>query len=492
MPGNRSRPNILLLMTDQQRFDALRCAGNPEIITPNFDRLAERGVRFEACYVQNPICSPSRASFATGLYPHAHGLWANGVEMPSEMPMVSRTLADAGYDCGMAGKQHLGPCAIGTERRRDDGYRVYKWSHDPINRSPENAYHTWLRRHHPNVWNSLNLDLDTSPEAGNVAKVATAVDTVPVYAHYSYWIAEEAIEFIRQERTQPFYFMANFFDPHHPFGAPAEFRALYDRDVLGAPYAQPGELKSKPHVQSEYHLKSYGGHAPGYVEYSKKELREARAGYYAMVSMLDAQVGRIIDALEASGQASNTLIIFTSDHGELLGDHQLMLKGPMLYDPVVRVPLLVSWPTGIRAGQVCEQIVQNIDITATLLDVAMASERQPTQGASLLPLMIDGPKPVVWRDWALAEYRDSGHSATPQVHTTMLRAQNLKLVVWHGEPATSRAREGELYDLASDPREFNNLYDDPRFAQERDRMMGMLLDVLIANEWPRPPRRAQW
>ena len=130
-------------------------------------------------------------------------------------------------------------------------------------------------------------------------------------------------------------------------------------------------------MQAEYHLKSYGGHAPGFAEYSEAELREARAGYYAMVSMIDAEVGRILDALDASGQRENTLVIFTSDHGELLGDHGLMLKGPMLYDALVRVPLIVSWPGRAQGGVVRSEIVQNIDLTATIVEVAGATAARP-------------------------------------------------------------------------------------------------------------------
>lgn len=488
MPQSR-RPNILLLMTDQQRFDALGCAGNPHIKTPHLDRLAENGALFETCYVQNPICSPSRASFATGLYPHSHGLWANGVSLRGDMPLISKTLAEAGYDCGMAGKQHLAPCANGAEPRLDDGYRVYKWSHDPIHRSLENSYHRWLEEKHPAIWAGLGQNAGESAEAGNVAKGATAVDTLPVEAHYSHWIADEAIAFIGAAREQPFYFMANFFDPHHPFGAPKPFRDLYDADALPPPSGNLAELGGKPSVQREYHDKSYGGHAPGFAEYSEAELREARAGYYAMVSMIDAEVGRILKALEDAGQIDDTLVIFTSDHGEMLGDHAIMLKGPMLYDALVRVPLIVSWPGRVRPGQRLSEIVQNIDLTATLADVAGVDREM--QGESLLPLVAGGAASE-WRDWALAEYRDSGHGASPPVHTTMLRHKDMKLVVWHGSPATQRVRDGELYDLANDPRELANLYHDPAWRDERERMKDMLLDVMEATEWPRPERTAQW
>lgn len=491
---SNTRPNILLLVADQHRFDAVGCYGNSDIITPTLDTLAEEGTLFEACYVQNPICSPSRASLATGLYPRNHGLWANGVELAADKRMISRALADAGYDCGMAGKQHLGPCAIGDEVRRDDGYRVYKWSHDPIHRSPNNAYHRWLEENHPDIHERevLNRSLE-SPEAGNVAKGATPMDVLPVDAHYSHWIAEEVISFINDDSRdddQPFYFMANFFDPHHPFGAPAEFRALYDADSLAAPIGSIDELSEKPSVQREYSEKSYGGHAPGFAEYTKEELQEARASYYAMVSMIDAEIRRIIEALKARGELDNTLVIYTSDHGEMLGDHAMMLKGPMLYEPTVRVPLIMRWPDALTPGTRVSQIVQNIDITSTLLTVAGIPNALPAQGSDLIGLS-NGTVPE-WRDWALCEYRDSGHGSQPPTHTTMLRHRHHKLIVWHGEPASARPRDGEIYDLAADPHELSNLFHRPEHRELREHLKDVLIDVLDATEDRQAQRLAEW
>jgi arylsulfatase A-like enzyme len=481
-------------MTDQQRFDSLRCYGNPYVHTPHLDALAAGGALFEACYVQSPICSPSRATFATGLYPHAHGLWGNGATLPAGLPLLSKALATSGYDCGMAGKQHFAPCANGDEPRLDDGYRVYRWSHDPIHASPHNSYHTWLAREHPDIYRSAVLEkpLDTA-EAGNVCKGAMPLDTVPVEAHYSHWIAEEAIAFIgdaSRPADTPFYFMANFFDPHHPFGAPERFRSLYDAANLPLPSGSREELAGKPAPQREYNAKSYGGHAPGFAEYSEEELREARASYYAMVSLLDFEVGRIVEALRQRGELDDTLIVFTSDHGELLGDHAIMLKGPMLYEPSVRVPLIVHRPGAIPAGRRVGDIVQTIDLTSTILTAAGIPGAFPTQGRDLAPLACGTERHP--RDWALCEYRDSGHSAEPPVHTTMLRQGRFKLVIWHGRPASGRARDGELYDLDADPGELVNLYHDPAHLQSRERMKDLLLDVLVATEWPKPPRTAAW
>lgn len=489
------RPNIVLLMSDQHRFDAVGCYGNPQLHTPEMDAMAANGVVFETCYVQNPICSPSRASFATGQYVRNHGLWANGVALDARAKTLSTSLAESGYDCGMAGKQHLAPCADGDEVRRDDGYRTYRWSHDPIHQSRRNSYHVWLREHHPEIYQREITSRAGQPaEAGNVAKGATGIDTVPVEAHYSSWVADEAIDFIHdtagRDSDQPFYFMANFFDPHHPFGAPKPFRDLYDADTLTGPYGDRAELDSKPEVQREYSAKSYGGHAPGFEEYTDAELREARASYYAMVSLIDAQIGRIKDALRSAGQLENTIIIYTSDHGEMLGDHAIMLKGPMLYESGVRVPLIMEWPEGLPSGRRVSEIVQNIDLTSTLLDLAQTQGSLADQGSSLLGLARGEEDD--WRDWALCEYRDSGHSSVPPTHTTMLRHRDHKLVVWHGAPATDRRRDGELYDLANDPYELTNLYHHSEHRDLREELKDSLLDVLDATELRTQPRLAAW
>lgn len=216
-PSRRSvtAPNILILCTDQHRFDALRCAGNPHIETPNLDRLAGDGVMFEQCYVQNTVCAPSRASLMTGRYPHSHGLWANGVGLPAGNALFTRGLADHGYDCGLVGKFHLAACfGTRTERRHDDGFRVWRWAVDPYPRSSQNEYHRWLRTVRPDLWEEAT---DPSSDLG--------FDAMPTEYHYSHWIGKETIEFLTggREADKPFCFIANFFDPHHGFGAPKEY-----------------------------------------------------------------------------------------------------------------------------------------------------------------------------------------------------------------------------------------------------------------------------
>lgn len=494
--GDVTQPNILMLCTDQQRFDTLGCYGNLHAKTPNLDRLAAQGAVFEQCYVQNTVCSPSRASLFTGMYARNHGLWANGVSLPDHRKMFTRVLADAGYDCGMIGKQHLSACGgWQTEKRFDDGYRFFEWAHDPIHRSPQNAYLNWLKKKHPEVYTSVFADEGdpNNAEAGNKARGATPMDVVPVEAHFSHWVADRAIHFIEdkdnREEDQPFFLIANFFDPHHPFGAPDEYRKLFDADTIPGPVLAEGELSTKPKAQTLYSEKSMAGNAPGFVDYSDAEIKELRASYYAMIAMVDAEVGRILDALEASGKADNTLVVFTSDHGEMLGDHGILLKGPMMYDGCTRVPLIMRWPDHVPAGGQVSNIVQWIDLTATYLDVSGAKGKNSAQGASLMGLF-EGVED--WRDWALCEYRDSGHPLQPPIHTTMLRYEHYKLVIWHGAPATARDRDGELYDLDADPNELVNLYHDPAHQDLKARMKDQLLDVLDHTEDRSQPRVANW
>jgi arylsulfatase A-like enzyme len=244
---------------------------------------------------------------------------------------------------------------------------------------------------------------------------------------------------------------------------------------------RPDELAGKPSILTEASKESYAGHARGYVTYSEEELQEVKAAYYAMVSLVDDEVGRILAALEAEGLADNTIVVFTSDHGEMLGDHQLMLKGPMMYDCAVRVPLLIRWPARLPAGERRTDLVQWIDLAPTLLDAAGLPPLPRGQGMSLLPLA-RGDEAAPTRGWALCEYRNSGHPYDVAVHTTMLRVDHWKLVVYHGSPATQRDRTGELYDLTADPDELENLWDDAAHREVRLTLQETLLDVLVATE----------
>ena len=476
-----AQSNILLICTDQQRFDALRCYGNSDIHTPHLDRFAAQSVVFENCYVQNPVCAPSRASLMTGQYVPSHGLHANGVDLPVGRELFSRRLADAGYDCGLVGKFHLGACQQGrSEPRVEDGFRVFRWAHDPYPGSSENAYHRWLQASHPDLY-----------QAAFSSDGEQSWDAMPTEAHYSRWIGNETIDFLQSARQpdKPFLFVANFFDPHHGFGAPKEYVDRYDPALLPGPVTADGELEEAPVVHTDASKRSYAGHARGFVEYTAEELRRVRARYYAMVTLIDDEVGRILGALDTAGLTETTMVVFTSDHGEMLGDHQQMLKGPFLYDCAVRVPLIVRWPGVTSPGRRTE-LVQWVDLAPTFLEAARQEVPTSYQGASLRKLLADGDPN--WRDWALCQYRDSGHSYDPPVHVTMLRKGRWKLIVHHGLPATARERSGLMFDLTADPQELHNLWNDPACREQRAELTETLLDVLVATENRSADRMSDW
>jgi arylsulfatase A-like enzyme len=484
-----ARPNILFICTDQQRYDALGCYGNGQIQTPAIDGLAGEGVLFEQCYVQNPVCAPSRASLLTGRYPRAHGLWANGVALPRHETIFTRVLADAGYDCGLIGKLHLAACYRGrTEPRRDDGFRSFEWAHDPTHGAPENAYHRWLEERYPDLYAAAMAD-----GPGRRGHDPVRFDTMPTAAHYSRWVGERTIEFLRRGRRadRPFFLMANFYDPHHPFVAPREYLERYDAAALPRPIGGPEELATKPPIQAEASQRGYAGLARGFGEYEPRELQQVIAAYYAMVTLVDDEVARVLAALDELGLREDTLVVFTSDHGEMLGDHGLLLKGPLLYEGAVRVPLILRWPGHLPPGARRAELVQWIDLCPTVLAAAGAPPLPRNQGQSLLPLA-RGERDASPRGWALCEYRDSGHPYDPPVHVTMLRRGRYKLIVQHGAPAAGRARTGELYDLEADPRELRNLWDDPAAAPLRAELQEVLLDVLVATEDRGQPRETYW
>ncbi|WBB58510.1 sulfatase-like hydrolase/transferase [Streptomyces sp. WMMC500] len=474
------RPHILFICTDQQRYDTLGAYGNEHARTPVLDALAENGVVFDNCYVQNPVCAPSRASLMTGRYVAAHGLHANGVALPEGNRLFMKNLADAGYDCALFGKQHLSSCFGGRDEiRQDDGYRVYRHSHDPRHPSPENAYHQWLRREHPALY--------AAAEEGT-----GSFDDMPTEAHYSHWVAEEAIDYVRagREPDKPFFAWVNFYDPHHDFVAPPEYLDRFDPAALPSPVGSPADLADRPAVLTEASVKSYAGHLPGFQDYDEAGIRDIVHNYYAMVALIDDEVGRILAALDEAGLADDTLVVFTSDHGENLGDHGLLLKGPMFYEGAVRVPLVMRWPAGLPAGERRAGLVQWIDLNATLTDAAGVPPLPRAQGTSLLPTARGEADGV--RDWALCEYRDSGHPYADPCHATMLRTGVHKLVVHHGAPVSGRARDGELYDLAADPREMTNLWHDAGSRELRAGLEAYLMDVLVAVQDRTQPRDGHW
>ena len=473
------RPNILWICTDQQRYDTIACMGNPHIRTPHVDRLAAEGVAFSHAFAQNPVCTPSRASFLTGRYPRTTRARQNGQNIPEDEVLVTRMLAEAGYDCGLSGKLHICAANGRTEHRIDDGYRVFHWSHHPGPDWPDNAYIQWIEAK-GHSWD------DIYPPRGQRGH---AYAGVPAELHQTTWCAEKAIEFITEERDGPWLFSLNCFDPHHPFDPPKEYLDRYDPDQLPDPKYHPGELDTKPVYQRIDHDGAYGGSGMGFDKLSPRQRREVVAAYYAMVELIDDQVGRLMQALEDTGQRDNTVVIFTSDHGEMLGDHGIFLKGPHMYDCAIRVPLIMSWPARFRKGLVSDALVELVDLAPTLLDACEMPIPARVQGCSLLGICDGTADPHHHKDAVYAEYYNSmpfHNWHEPRPHVTAIRTRTHKLTVAHG------LATGELYDLEADPDEVDNLWDSPAHQAVKCGLLRRLLDLAAFTADPIPERIAPW
>lgn len=459
------RPNILILYTDQQRWDALGAAGNPHIRTPNLDRLAGEGVRFDRFYVQNPVCMPSRYSFLTGQYCSTLRVLENGVPVPEDAPTLPRLLRPYGYSCANIGKLHFLPHANRDHRSShpDYGFDQLEISDEPG--CYEDAYRAWIRARDPGELAHASLGLP--PAAEELDAVVRPGDRVPhpperfpfhplayrggsEFTH-SAFVAEQTIEYLRgrRHRHPPFLCIAGFYSPHSPWVAPQEFIDLYDPADLPIPqFPETMERERNGHV------------------YSDEELRGAVHGYYAMCSEVDHHVGRILQVLDQCGLAGNTIVIFTSDHGEFLGEYLNYGKGYPAPDCIARVPCIVRWPRGIaEPGRVCPHFVEAVDVLPTLLECAGIPVPRHVQG-KCLPLAPDAPPT---RESALTEMRNA-RSLHTACHHYILR------------------RDGSetLYDLDAPHGQYVNKADDSAYQDLLAELRLAMLQRLFEMDRPLP------
>ena len=460
-----SRPNILWICTDQQRYDTIASLGNPHISTPHVDRLVADGVAFTRAYCQSPICTPSRASFLTGMYASAVHVNGNGNEsFPDSPPLVTRMLADSGYDCGLIGKLHLASVYTQVEPRVNDGYRYWQYSHAPRD--------DWATGHDYADWVRYKGEV--------LGKLTNSVDGVPAELHQTTWCAEKTIEFIREDREGPWLASVNIYDPHPPFNPPKTYRELFDPKDMPGPIFRESDLNQQRKLEKiDFQSKGrplddldilspilpQAGWGPG-----DRDAKTLQAAYYAMIKLIDDQFGRILNALDETGQREGTVVIFTSDHGETLGDHGLIQKGCRFYEGLVRVPLVISWPSNFESNLKSDALVELTDIAPTLLELAGAEVPERIHGQSLLRILTGDLSPDRHRDFVRSEYYDAV-DLPDGTFATMYRDERYKLVVYHGHGL------GELYDLEKDPDEFENQWDNPDFQNLKLRLMQSSFDA---------------
>ncbi|MCL5743902.1 MAG: sulfatase-like hydrolase/transferase [Acidobacteria bacterium] len=452
-------PNILLLMTDQQRPDSLGCYGSKVAITPHIDRLANQGVRFENCYVQNPLCCPSRYSMLTGRYPHSHGVRSNWYAPRPGETSFGHQLSRAGYNTALIGKMHFTP----WHDLFGFGGRIIAEAKFAVN-CPDD-YERFLRKH--GFSRRQLYDLNSAEYIRN----ATAVKSkLPQELHIDSFVGRSICEYLASVR-EPFCLMASFLSPHNPYDPPKPYDELFLKAQFPPRNMYPGEVEEKP-KEAYHYINRRLGWPHKTDQLTPEQLQITKAYYYSTCTLVDDWVGRVMDVLKRRGLDRNTIVLYTSDHGDLLGDHGLIYK-QCFYEQSVKVPLIVHAP-GRFAPRVVDAPVEGVDIFNTVCDLARAWPGRGRQGKRLVPLL-DGRAGYIHREAVFSE----NHFGR------MVRHGQYKMVYYPGRPY------GELYDLAEDPDESRNLWSKLEGSEIKRRLKDLLLDWAFTSEDEMPlPVRA--
>ena len=424
-----NRPNILLIMSDQHRYDCVGRANDYPVETPNIDKLASQGMWFEHAYTPIPLCCPTRQAFLAGKRPEALGCHWNydqNIKIPPLDPgeySWPRDLKQAGYRSAYIGKWHVNPEHGPTEYGYDEhiGERLY------------GAYR-----------NKLFPDVKyKDPFMGEP-------DPIPLEHSRTHWQSDRAIELIERytEAGSPWHIRLEFTEPHLPCRPAGRFATMYDPDRIPKWRSFDDDFEGKPYVQKQQ-LYNWG-----IEDYTWEDWAPIVARYYGIISQLDDAIGRVLDKLDQLGIADNTIVIYISDHGDMCGGHRMMDKHYIMYDDVVRVPLVIRWPGIVEPGSVCSEFVYNsLDLPPTILDLLGLDPTKIVHGRSFLQLL-KGQQVSDWRNCVVSTYNGQQFGLYTQ---RMLRTREWKYV-WNTTDVD------ELYDLRNDPDELVNRIHDPLCA----------------------------
>ena len=423
----QSQPNILVIMSDEHNASVLGCYGNKVIRTPNLDGLASRGVVFESCYCNSPLCVPSRLSFTAGKYASRVGAWNNNCRLPADSPSLPRLLNAVGYESFLCGKMHYdATCRYGFTEiggNMNQSHMTGSGERRPSGElNPATGY------------SDRFLDFHTGESSGNM--------------EHDRAVTRGVLEFLQQRKpgAKPFFLLAGYLSPHFPLIVPETYWAHY-QDRVPVPVIPEGFLESLPlnyqHLRVGFHVESV---PPDMV-------KKGRELYYGLTEWMDEQAGQVLAALAASGATSNTVVIYTADHGENMGEHGLWWKNA-LYDQAARVPLIMSWPARWPGGQRRVGSCSLVDVVQTIAEVGGAKPPPDWNGDSLVT-WLQHPE-AHWKDRAVSEYY--AHNIASGY--AMIRSGHYKYV-YHTSPDEQHPPQRELYDLQADPGEFQNLAGQP-------------------------------
>ena len=445
-----TKPNVLLVMADQLRKDTIGAYGNSVIKTPNLDSLAEGGVKFENCWVQHAACMPSRACIFTGRYPMSHGVRSNGVPLSERETTLAHVFAKNGYRTGGAGKFHFIPHypyrsplpMMETHPEPYYGFQEFHLGED--GRSGE--HWVWIQRNHPEYHKKPDHE-------------------IPLKLHNSRWSASHTIDFIRRcaKRKERFFAFCSFVDPHHSYNPPSPYREMYEEQDMPEPVGREGEFDDKPP-----HLKARTKRLEGV----SSKVAYNRTQYYGEVTFIDDSIGRILKVLDELELRDNTLIVFISDHGDMLGDHGLYFKG-LSYPQSANVPLIFNWPGHLRKGKAVNGIMQEIDVFGTIMELTGIENPPGVQGRSQAKVLTTDSADT---GCEYAYIENAGHDYS-------LRSLKWRFTYYPGK------EYGELYDLERDPDEFVNLWDKAELQGLKMELTKKLLDRIVSTRDPLPVRK---
>lgn len=521
--NNSAQPNFLFIMTDQHRADWLGCAGHSVVKTPNIDQLAAHGTRFTNFHATSPVCMPNRATFMTGRYPTTHGLRYNGCTLSTRANTFVDVLAASGYHTAAIGKSHLQPMTaypplnadaaepgpIEDAWRDDGGYYeqeeparyatderyefatpYYGWQHvEMVTEHGDKCgghYRQWFKDRAPN-WPVLH---DAANELPHDYTCPQAYRTpVPEELYPSAFIKQRTVEYLngRKGNAQPFFAFVSFPDPHHPFNPPGKYWDMYKPEQFSIDLPYTAHRNPTPPMQFIHAAWTSGAgqFSPQTATMaSERQLQEVMALSAGMITMVDDQIGEIIAALKDARLYENTVICFNSDHGDYLGDFNMLLKGALPFRSITQIPMIWSDPAD-RSAKTTDALAATIDLPATIMERAGVTPYYGMQSKSFLPTLQSG---VAHREDIFMEYNDGGPRLgfkTPSRVKTVV-TDRYRFTLYKDEPW------GELYDLVEDPRETHNLWDDPAHAGVKAELSLRLNHLLadLMDESPRAQRRA--
>lgn len=529
------RPNFLFIITDQHRFDHLGCTGHPVLKTPHIDSIAARGTLFERFYVATPVCQPNRSTLVTGRMPSLHGVRSNGIPLDMRSSTFVDGMRRSGYSTALVGKSHIqnmtGFAAIQTRPDTKPGYATlrdelpeafapdtdgdYEQEH-PDRWTPGEPYdlklpfygfehvdlctdhsdqvggqyYVWFKQQRPDADALRDRDNQLPHDYHCPQAYRTAI---PEKFYPTSYIRVKTLEWLDRYKAagddKPFFLMASFPDPHHPFTPPGKYWGMYSPEDMEVPASYDyGNRKMPPHVRWARDARAAGKavvNSQNAFAVDEREIREARALTCGMIAMIDDAVGEILAKLEETGLADNTVIVFTADHGDFLGDHGLMLKGPAHFEGITHVPFIWSEP-GAKPRRT-DTLASTLDIAQSILDRARIEPYNGIQGRSLLNAVRGEPDPdavdsvIVEDDQQRAYF---GYDEAPRIRTVV--SGRYRMTVARG------VEWGELYDLEKDPDEMDNLFDDPAHAKVRAEMFEKLAyrQIEFVDTSPLPTMRA--